>query len=193
MYRELLEARCSGIEKRVLEKMAKNRFYVGSAKPSAVPRAPIIYRWWFPEDSLVLEKITEYSRNDKELAALLKQVDTLKIKGKTYYALYFGKSNNGRHRYSQHTTGNVHISTLRHTIYGLCLGDKYEKAREDEISNILRDCYFEWVSFADEDYLVECVEGICIALGKYPLNIDGNPAIGDKWLDVLMNKRKLEK
>lgn len=192
MYRELLESNCVGIVKMVSGEMAKNRFYVGFAKPSAVPRDSIIYRWWFPEDSLVWKKIVEFGKTDNELFALLKQVSTLEINGKTYYALYFGKSNNGRHRYSQHTTGNVHISTLRHTIYGLCLGDKYEKAREDEISNILRDCYFEWVSFADEDYLVECVEGICIALGKYPLNIDGNPAISESWRNVLMNKRKIK-
>ena len=72
------------------------------------------------------------------------------------------------------------------------MGETYDKAREDEISDILRNCYFEWVSFADEDYLVECVEGICIALGEYPLNIEGNPAISERWRNVLMNKRKIK-
>ena len=33
---------------------------------------------------------------------------------------------------------------------------------------------------------------ICIALGKYPLNIDGNPAIGQKLQNYIMKERVLK-
>lgn len=191
-FRHLLDEGCSGIVKRVTDEMLPNRFHVGSAKPSRVSNEAILYRWWFPEKSPVLKVIRDSAKKDKKLAALLEQVETCKIEGKTYYALYFGKSNNGYRRYCQHTTGNVHLSTIRHTVYGLCISDIYDKAREEEVSEILNDCYYEWISFADEPLLVECVEGICIALGKYPLNMDGNPAISEKWREYVMDKRKLK-
>lgn len=190
-YRQLLEEQCSGIAQKVSENMLPNRFHVGSTKPSVVPHEAILYRWWFPEKSPVMDAIRDFAKKDKELAALLKQVEACEIEGKTYYALYFGMSSNGRHRYSQHTMGNVHTSTIRHTVYGLCISDVYDKARE-EVSKMLNYCYYEWMSFADEPLLVECVESICIALGKYPLNVDGNPAISDKWREYIMDKRKLK-
>lgn len=191
MFGQLLTAQCSGIAQRVSEQMLPNRFYVGSTKPSVVPHEAILYRWWFPENSPVMEALADFSKQDDELADLLKQVETCKIEDKTYYALYFGKSNNGYRRYCQHTTGNVHLSTIRLTVYGLCLGTQYDKAKEVQISEILRQCYYEWMSFKGEDNLVECIEGICIALGKYPLNVDGNPAISEKWRKYVMDKRKL--
>lgn len=191
-YKQLLTEQCSNIVRHVINEMLPNRFHVGSAKPSVVPHEAILYRWWFPENSPVLKIIRDFAKQDEKLAVLLKQVETCKMDGKIYYALYFGKSNNGRHRYSQHTTGNVHISTIRHTVYGLCIGEKYDKSQEENVSEILRQCYYEWASFADEPLLVECVEGICIALGKYPLNVDGNPAISDKWREHVMNSRQLK-
>lgn len=191
-FGQLLTEHCSDIVQHVLEEMQPNRFFVGSAKPSVVSDKAILYRLLFPEKSPVMEAIRNFAKKDKELEALLKQVETCKIDGKTYYALYFGKSNNGYRRYCQHTTGNVHISTLRQTLYGLCLGEKYDNSKEERMTEILRQCYYEWISFADEPLLVECVEGICIALGKYPLNVDGNPAISDKWREYVMNKRKLK-
>ena len=189
---QLLTERCSDIVRKVSEGMLPNRFHVGSAKPTAVPREAILYRWWFSENSPVMKAIRDFAKKDKDLADLLKQVETCEINNKTYYALYFGKSNNGRHRYSQHTAGNVHTSTIRHTLYGLCISDIYDKAREEEVSKILNDCYYEWISFADEPLLVECIEGICIALGKYPLNVDGNPAISDQWREHVVDNRKLK-
>ena len=190
-FRQLLSNHCVGIEKKVLGEMLPNRFHVGGAKKIPVPHEAILYRWWFPENSPVMRVLADFAKKDKDLAALLKQVDTCKIEGKTYYALYFGKSNNGYRRYCQHSTGNVHLSTIRHTVYGLCIGEDYNKAKEEQISEILRQCYFEWTSFKGEDNLIECVESICIALGKYPLNVDGNPAISKKWRKHVMDKRKL--
>jgi hypothetical protein len=191
-FGQLLTEQCSGIVQHVLGEMEPNRFHVGSTKPGVVPHEAILYRWWFPENSPVMDVLANFAKQDKELAALLEQVETCKINGKTYYALYFGKSNNGRHRYCQHTTGNVHLSTIRHTVYGLCIGTQYDKAKEDKVSEILRQCYYEWISFKGEDNLIECVESICIALGKYPLNVDGNPAISKKWRNYVMEKRKLK-
>lgn len=191
-YAHLLTEQCSGIVQHVLGEMEPNRFHVGSTKPGVVPHEAILYRWWFPQNSPVMGALTDFAKKDKELTALLKQVETCQIEGKTYYALYFGKSNNGYRRYCQHTTGNVHLSTIRHTLYGLCISNIYDKAREEEVSKILNDCYYEWISFADEPLLVECVEGICIALGKYPLNVDGNPALSDSWRDHVKNSRKLK-
>ena len=194
-YRQLLAEQCTSIVQQVLEDMEKNRFHVGT-KPIPVPKSPILYRWWFPEESAVMDILTQYSHSDAEMATLLQHVETREIENKTYYALYFGKSNNGYHRYSQHSTGNVHISTLRRTLYGLCLtenGEKqYIKEREEEITRMLQECYYEWIPFDNEGKLVECVESICIALGKYPLNVDGNPAISNNWRDYLLEKRKFK-
>ena len=195
-YQQLLAEQCTSIVQQVLEDMEKNRFHVGT-KPIPVPKSPILYRWWFPEESAVMDILTQYSHSDAEMATLLQHVETREIENKTYYALYFGKSNNGYHRYSQHSTGNVHISTLRRTLYGLCLtenGEKkqYIKKREEEITRILQECYYEWIPFDEEGKLVECVESICIALGKYPLNVDGNPAISNNWRDYLLEKRKFK-
>ena len=194
-YQQLLAEQCTSIVQQVLEDMEKNRFHVGT-KPIPVPKSSILYRWWFPEESAVMDILTQYSHSDTEMATLLQHVETREIENKTYYALYFGKSNNGYHRYSQHSTGNVHISTLRRTLYGLCLtenGEKqYIKEREEEITRMLQECYYEWIPFDNEGKLVECVESICIALGKYPLNVDGNPAISNNWRDYLLEKRKFK-
>ena len=194
-YKDLILQHCAEIVEHVLEGMEKNRFRVGT-KPILVPKEPVLYRWWFPEGAAVMDVLTQYSHSDAEMATLLQQVETREIENKTYYALYFGKSNNGYHRYSQHSTGNLHISTLRRTLYGLCLtenGEKqYIKEREEEITRMLQECYYEWIPFDNEGKLVECVESICIALGKYPLNVDGNPAISNQWRDYLLEKRKLK-
>ncbi len=31
-----------------------------------------------------------------------------------------------------------------------------------------------------------------VLLGKYPLNVDGNPAISEQWREYIMDKRKLK-
>lgn len=190
-FQQLIEDQCVGIAKRVSDDMLPNMFHVGGGGKIPVPHETILYRWWFPKDSVVMAALGKQSLKHPELAALLDEVETRAISGKLYYALYFGKSNNGYHRYCQHATGNVHLSTLRHTIYGLCIGREYDKTKEPLITDILQQCYCEWIGFGDERKLVECIEGICIALGKYPLNVDGNPSISDSWCKELMDKRKL--
>lgn len=195
-YKDLILQHCAGIVEQVLNNT--ERYRVGSGK-IPVPKDPILYRWWFPANSEVVTMLSEWKGKDsKKPINLLDGVlatDTFPD-GKIYYALYFGKSNNGYRRYIQHSTGNIHTSTLRHTLYGLCLTEKgekqYIKEREEEITRMLQECYYEWIPFENEDKLVECVESICIALGKYPLNVDGNPAISDQWRDYLLEKRKLK-
>lgn len=186
-YQQLLTCGCACIVQKVLSGMKP--YEVASTSKIPVPHKPILYRWWFPEDSIVLDVLRKY--NQAESVNLLDQVETRVINGKTYYALYFGKSSNGYRRYCQHTTGNIHLSTLRQTLYGLCVGQQYDIAKEQEVSEILKNCYFEWLPFDKEGELVECIESICIALGHYPLNLDGNPAISDQWRKYVMEKRKI--
>ena len=186
-YQQLLTDGCTCIARKVLSDM--QLYKVASTPKIPVPHKPILYHWWFPEGSKVLDVVREY--NQAESVNLLDQVETRVINGKTYYALYFGKSSNGYRRYCQHTTGNIRLSTLRQTLYGLCVGQQYDIAQEQMVSDILKDCYFEWLTFDKEGELVECIESICIALGHYPLNLDGNPAISDQWRKYVMEKRKI--
>ena len=190
-YYDLILQHCTEIVKQVLEGMEKNRFRVGT-KPILVPKDPILYRWWFPANSEVVTMLSEWKGKDsKKPINLLDGVLTREIDGKTYYALYFGKSNNGYRRFMQHSKGNLHTSTLRRTIHSLLTDEKYNKPiREQQIDEILQDCYFEWaVIEKEEESLVECIEAICIVHGTYPLNIDGNPAINETWREYMMNKR----
>ena len=190
IYKELILQHCAGIVSQVLMDMENYR--VGSSK-IPVPKEPILYRWWFPSDSEVVTMLREWrSKDSKEPINLLEGVLSEKFPdGKTYYALYFGKSNKGYRRFIQHSKGNIHTSTLRRTIHSLLTDEEYNKpVHEAQIDNILKDCYFEWaVIEREEESLVECIEAICIVHGTYPLNIDGNPAINETWREYMMNER----
>ncbi len=204
-FQQLLSEQCEVIVKKVTDDMQSDKrysFFINEIERIPVTHKPVLYRWWFAEDSkpmIALKKYLNEHPTDEEMLQLFSQLEERKFEGKEqkYYALYFGKSNNGYRRYIQHSTGNVHTSTLRHTLYGLCLTNNEEsqyskQLDKEEITRILRECYFEWLPFNEEGKLVECVEGICIALGKYPLNVDGNPAISDKWRKYVMEIRKLK-
>lgn len=168
-------------------------------KKNPIPAKPVLYRWWFPEDSKVCDAIRKHSEG------ILEQAEKRTIDGKLYYALYFGKSNKGSRRYNQHTSGTVGNSTIRHTVYGLLFpGQKYDPHKEPKINDIVRQCYCEWVAIDDADCAecakepeeskganwIGCLESMCIALGKYPLNVDGNPAISKDWRKHLIKVRK---
>ena len=183
IYKGLILQNSAEIVNKVLTGMQK--YKVGTGK-IPVAQSPILYRWWFPETSKVVTILREWKGSD-----LLAGVQTREFEGKTYYALYFGKSNNGYRRFCQHSTGNVHTSTLRRTIHSLLTDDLYTKnTHEQEITDLLRECYFEWTVIGKEDEkLVECLEAICIVHGTYPLNIDGNPAINETWRKHMMNER----
>lgn len=189
-YKNLILQYCAGIVEQVLNNT--ERYRVGSGK-IPVPKEPILYRWWFHSESEVVTMLREWrSKDNKESINLLEGVLTKKFPdGETYYALYFGKSNKGYRRYLQHSTGNIHTSTLRRTIHSLLTDEEYNKPiHEKQIDEILKDCYFEWaVIDKEEESLVECIEAICIVHGTYPLNIDGNPAINETWREHMMNER----
>ena len=189
-FLELIATHCGQIVEKVLEGMRANRYKVGSGK-IPIPTTPVLYSWWFPE-SFMNDVLVPYAKKYPSLQTLLREVDTMKIDEKTYYALYFGKSVNGYHRFCQHATGNIHISTLRRTLYGLVYDHIYNKEKEKNITAMLRECYYEWYEFKSEGELIECIEAICIALGKYPLNIEGNPAISEDWCKFLMNERTIK-
>lgn len=203
-FQQLLSEQCEVIVKKVTDDMQSDKqysFFINEIEKIAVDRGHILYRWWFAGNSkpmIALKKYLDEHPTDVEMQQLFSQLEERKFEGKEqkYYALYFGKSNNGYRRYIQHSTGNVHISTLRRTLYGLCLTEneaqQYIKEREEEITRMLQECYYEWIPFDNEGKLVECIESICIALGKYPLNVDGNPAISKQWRDYLLEKRKLK-
>ena len=204
-FQQLLSEQCEVIVKKVTDGMQSDEqysFFINEIERIPVINKPILYRWWFREDSepmLAIQKYLDSNPEDIQMKQLFSQLEERKFDGKKkkYYALYFGKSNNGYRRYIQHTTGNVHTSTIRHTLYGLCLTNNEEsqyskQLDKEEITRILRECYFEWLPFNEEGKLVECIESICIALGKYPLNVDGNPAISNQWRDYLLEKRKLK-
>ena len=178
-YKELILQHCAEIVKQVLDNT--KRYKVGSGK-IPVPKEPILYRWWFHSESEVVKLLRAWrSKDSKEPIDLLEEVLTKKFPdGETYYALYFGKSNNGYRRFCQHSTGNIHTSTLRRTIHSLLTDEEYNKPiHEKQIDEILKGCYFEWaVIDKEEESLVECIEAICIVHGTYPLNIDGNPCSG---------------
>ena len=189
-YKDLILQHCAEIVNQVLKDMENYR--VGSGK-IPVPKEPILYRWWFHSESEVVKLLRAWkSKDSKEPIDLLEEVLTKKFPdGETYYALYFGKSNKGYRRYIQHSTGNIHTSTLRRTIHSLLTDDEYNKPiHEKQIDEILKDCYFEWaVIDKEEESLVECIEAICIVHGTYPLNIDGNPAINETWREHMMKER----
>ena len=189
-YKDLILRHCAGIVSQVLDNTENYR--VGSGR-IPVPKEPILYRWWFHSGSEVVKLLRAWkSKDSREPIDLLEEVLTKKFPdGETYYALYFGKSNNGYRRFCQHSTGNIHTSTLRRTIHSLLTDEEYNKPiHEKQIDEILKDCYFEWaVIDKEEESLVECIEAICIVHGTYPLNIDGNPAINETWREHMMNER----
>ena len=188
-YKDLILQHCAEIVEQVLNNT--ERYRVGSGK-IPVPKEPILYRWWFHSESEVVKLLRAWKGKDsKKPINLLEGVLTHEFEGETYYALYFGKSNKGYRRYIQHSTGNIHTSTLRRTIHGLLTDEEYNKpVHEQQIDEILKDCYFEWaVIDKEEESLVECIEAICIVHGTYPLNIDGNPAINEIWRRHMMNER----
>ncbi len=189
-YKDLILQHCAEIVSQVLDNT--ERYRVGAGK-IPVPKEPILYRWWFHSESEIVKLLRAWkSKDSKNPINLLDGVLTKKFPdGETYYALYFGKSNKGYRRYIQHSTGNIHTSTLRRTIHSLLTDEEYNKpVHEQQIDKILKNCYFEWaVIDKEEESLVECIEAICIVHGTYPLNIDGNPAINSKWREYMMNER----
>ena len=153
---------------------------------------PYLYRWWFPKKSkpmLLLDQYISEHPKDIDMQRVRAHLKERKLGKKTYYALYIGKSINGRNRFSQHIRGNVDLSTLRKTIYAV-LSELKETPDEDSISKVLNECYYEWVELEHDHELLDSFELLAISLGCYPLNLDGNSSISDTWKKMIMDNRK---
>lgn len=191
-YKELILQHCADIVQQVLEDMEKNRFHVG-IKPIPVPKSPILYRWWFPSDSPIVAYLKDYITKHPEDIDMKYMYSRLKKKeiGYTiYYALYFGKSTNGRKRFGQHIRGPIKQSTLRETLRAV-LSLKGEICTEERISDELQKCYYEWMEFCEDDReLIDCFEMMAIAIGYYPLNMEGNTSISEEWKKSIVDRRK---
>ena len=191
-YKELILQHCAEIVQQVLEEMEKNRFHVGT-KPIPVPKSPILYRWWFPSDSPIVAYLKDYITKHPEDIDMKYMYSRLKKKeiGYTiYYALYFGKSTNGRKRFGQHIRGPIKQSTLRETLRAV-LSLKGEICTEERISDELQKCYYEWMEFCEDDReLIDCFEMMAIAIGYYPLNMEGNTSISEEWKKSIVDRRK---
>ena len=98
-YKELILQNCAGIVNKVLGGM--EHYKVGTGK-IPVAKSAVLYRWWFPENSEVVKILSNWKGSD-----LLDGVQKREFEDKNYYALYFGKSNNGYRRFCQHSTAKI--------------------------------------------------------------------------------------
>ena len=141
---------------------------------------PIIYRWWFVENSSVVEKIRMNLCN-KEFQKILKEEIG---KGKYHYAMYVGKGANGKRRFKNHISPHIRTSTLRRTIAALL-----ETSNEKAITDVLKDCYYEWWELECNKTLAD-EEREKIKKGYYPLNLKENNQVCTKWKKFLQEQRK---
>lgn len=152
-----------------------------------------LYRWWFPSSSpivIFLKEYVEQHPEDEEMRHLHCHLKQCKIAGTIYSALYFGKSTNGRERFKKHIKGPMKNSTLRRTIYSLLAHMPTEQQTEERISEILGECYYEWIELPNDHELMGPFETMAIALGGYPLNLDGNHHLSSGWKNKIVQERK---
>lgn len=152
-----------------------------------------LYRWWFPSDSLIVAYLKDYITKhpeDIDMKYVYSRLKKKKIGDTIYYALYFGKTTNGRKRFGQHIRGPIKQSTLRETLRAV-LSLKGEICTEERISDELQKCYYEWMEFCEDDReLIDCFEMMAIAIGYYPLNMEGNTSISEEWKKSIVDRRK---
>lgn len=172
-----------------------------------IREVPILYRWWFPEKSLIMDYLRDYVNShaeDYKMKYLLEHgLRKIKIGDTEYCALYFGKSDTGRTRFKNHVKGAEDDSTLRKTIRAiLTLMNDKDCDNVKRIDDILSECYYEWTEFLDQDgLLIDSFEVMAISLGYYPLNLEDNPSVSsnldgdfsvseDNWVRKIMEQRK---
>ncbi len=141
---------------------------------------PIIYRWWFVENSSVVE-IIRRNLCDKEFQKISKEEIG---KGVYRYAMYVGKGANGKRRFKNHISPRIRTSTLRRTIAALL-----ETNNEDAITEVLKQCYYEWWELECNKTLAD-EERKKINEGYYPLNLKENNQVCTKWKKLLQEQRK---
>ena len=99
-FQQLLSEQCEVIVKKVTDDMQSDKqysFFINEIERIPVIRKPILYRWWFAEDSkpmIALKKYLDEHPTDEEMLQLFSQLEERKFEGKKqkYYALYFGKA-----------------------------------------------------------------------------------------------------
>lgn len=178
--------------------MRENLFSVDEIlnNPKMVPDNPVLYRWWVPCDSKIVSILWEQSKTYHDLRHVMGNLETHFIKNTPYYVLYFGKSINGNSRIvKNHLKGTVKTSTLRCTLCALLSIIETKENKKNVNRKLFENTYFEWLPFESTDTeLIAPLEAVCIALGNYPLNIEGNCAMNgvkdDGWLAYLRNLRK---
>ena len=199
-YYELVERNALVVNK-ILCAMRKNLHAVSEIDKNTILTTPVLYRWWVPYDGKVMQKLWTKSAEHSDLRDLLGKVEVRLINKQPYCAIYFGKSRNGKERiFKQHLHGDIGDSTLRHTIYSICIGGEYSTEKEKEVKQFLQNTYFEWLSFDSyAEELIAPLEALCIAVGNYPLNIDGNCALKSRidkdkgWLKRVKELRRQSK
>ena len=162
-------------------------------KTELISEEHFLYRWWFPAESPIVKYLEAYLAQhpeDIDMRYVYSRLKRKMIGETTYFALYLGKSTNGRKRFGQHTRGTIKQSTLRETLRAI-LELNGNPCKEEGISNVLNDCYYEWMEFLEEDHeLIDSFEMMAIAIGYYPLNFDGNNSISESWKTAIIHKRK---
>ena len=150
-------------------------------------KLPCLYRWWASTEAI---QLIQENINKERLSDFQQLIEKCDKDNEGNFLLYFGKSINGRKRIiNQHLNGSIKTSTIRHTLYSLCKDGNLIKS-EFDVNKLFENSYFEWLAFEnnDKEYII-VIEAICIALGFYPLNVEGNPSIGE-WKNYLMKVRK---
>jgi len=161
---------------------------------SVLSEGPVIYRWWFPEDSVIVRFMFDYVSNQEDDVAMCYLLERLKnkasvINGVNYYPLYLGKSTNGKKRFRNHIKGPKDNSTLRRTLFSLLKSQSFPGVDEQLLTTILSECCLEWIELSSDPELLDNMELMAISMGAYPLNIDGNHSISDKWKNLLCTYR----
>lgn len=151
---------------------------------------PILYRWWFKEDSILMEFLNNYKKeNLKDNVCACPSLKTKVIGTSTYYALYIGQSITGKTRFKNHISGPIKNSTLRETIRAILslMNVTYKKG---DITKVLDDAYFEWVEMNEDVELLALIESGAIIASCYPLNIKDNYMICENWKKKILDERK---
>ena len=143
-------------------------------------KAPILYCWWFPKSSEIVNFI------EKQPEVQMSKIARMKKGNTEYFALYLGKGVNGKRRLGNHLRSNKRYSTLRRTIAAI-LGNN----NEDFITEQLTQCYYEWCELPGygKEQLAKS-EKEEINDGYFPLNVMENTKVDSKWIERLKEMRK---
>lgn len=154
---------------------------------------PGFYKWWFCEECL------NVLFDHNHLALDKKKLQTKKIKGKVYFALYFGIAKDCQMRASWHITQHHtpslvrsgYLSTLRRTLSAL-LGVDMTKAEICVNDFIDKNCYWDW-SYTATKADAEKIETAELSTNYYPLNIMKNNVVNKIIIKTIKDLRKKHK